>query len=223
MNRSVIMVALASWLVAICVSASSGQQFEGVGACGKCHPAQAQSWMQTAHAQALESLKPNIKAAAKTRAGLDPVKDYTSEAGCLLCHTTGYGKPGGYTIGMQPAQSKDLAAVGCESCHGAGSVFRQAHADAEFRLRTMAEQTDRDVLVKSGQNFDYEAACGFCHLSSPFNASIDPKYRFDYRSEVLKPDKGTGVHEHFKLKGVFTGEPIPDIRADTQKNAKESD
>ena len=33
---------------------------------------------------------------------------------------------------------------------------------------------------------------------------------------------GKALHEHFKLRGVYEGEPIPKVRAEFQKTAKEA-
>jgi hypothetical protein len=57
---------------------------------------------------------------------------------------------------------------------------------------------------------------------TPFTPEVDPKYKFDYEKAVREAGKDKAMHEHFKLKkGVFIGEPVPKIRAEFQKDAKE--
>lgn len=227
-----LMAVVAVFTAATVAFSADEPAFEGARVCVKCHDSQGAAWRKTAHAKAFESLLPKTKAEVKRKAKLDPDKDYSQDAACLGCHTTGFGRPGGYALGMDPAAARQVAGVGCEACHGAGSRFRDAHGDADKNRKKSGDSTERKTLVAAGQNFDYEQACNRCHLNfdgsthkdvkapfSPFTPAVDAKYRFDFAKAVM----GKAIHEHFKLSGVFKGEPIPAFRAELQKDAKEPD
>jgi predicted CXXCH cytochrome family protein len=78
----------------------SGTTYVGVSRCGECHQLFVESWKETSHGSAFESLN-NVGKSA------DPE--------CLVCHTVGYGEKGGfYSVESTP----QLADVQCESCHG---------------------------------------------------------------------------------------------------------
>jgi len=202
----------------------------GVRVCTKCHGVHGDSWAATTHAKAFDSLKANTKVEEKKKAKLDPAKDYTKDKDCIGCHSTGYGKPGGYKIGSPPGGDTALGSVGCESCHGPGEGYRDGHGIAEKQLLRTSKTTPRKTLVTAGQNFDYEKACAACHLNyqgsplkgakapfTPFTPTVDAKYKFEYDKAV----RTKALHEHYKLKGAFEGEPVPKVRAEFQKTAKE--
>jgi len=228
---------IAAWLLLVGMAhAADPPGYAGVRVCAKCHEGQETSWRVSAHAQALESLKPGVKAQAKLQAKLDPAKDYTREADCVGCHVTGFGEKTGYRIDGGPDQARSVLGVTCEACHGAGEAFRRKHADAEDLMRKTGEATPRQVLVEAGQNFDYEAACARCHLNysgskwsgakppyTPFTPALDARYRFDFARALHASGKDTPVHTHYKLHGVFSGAPIPPIRAETQGAALETE
>ena len=73
-------------------------EYVGSKKCKMCHAKQYKSWEGTTHASALDGLKPGERAEAKTKAGLDPEKDYTTDETCLGCHVLGFGKKGGYEV-----------------------------------------------------------------------------------------------------------------------------
>lgn len=230
---------LRSWLLASLLTLSAGIQaaeYVGVKVCTKCHFDQGDSWKITAHAKALDSLKPGIKVAAKAKANLDPAADYSSNKDCIGCHATGYGEPGGYRADMDPETAKLFAGVTCEACHGAGGAYRVIHGDAGDRLKVSGNATPRQAIADAGQNFDYERACAGCHLNypgsawpgakaphSPFTPSLDPKYRLDFRKSALAGEKSNPIHGHFKLRGVFRDGPVPALRGEIQANARESE
>lgn len=221
-------LAVAALICAAPAGAAGG--YAGVKTCTKCHDMQGESWAETAHAKAFDSLKAGAEADEKKKAKLDPAKDYTKDKDCIGCHSTGFGKPGGYAVGVEPGGAKALGSVGCESCHGAGGGYRDEHGTAEKLLKKASQSTPRKVLVKGGQNFDYERACAGCHLNykgsphkgakapyTPFTPAVDAKYKFEFDKAV----RSKAMHEHYKLKGVFSGDPAPAVRAELQKTAKE--
>ena len=71
-------------------------------ACQRCHQQEYLQWSATRHAFAFETL---LK------------KERYFDAGCVSCHTTGFGYPTGFQI---DAQDSALKGVQCETCHGPG-------------------------------------------------------------------------------------------------------
>ncbi|HKX52828.1 MAG TPA: multiheme c-type cytochrome, partial [Nitrosospira sp.] len=76
MNHRMTLALAAAALLAVMAGTAAAESFEGRKKCSSCHKSQAESWGSTAHAKAMDSLKPNTKAEAKKKAKLDPAKDY---------------------------------------------------------------------------------------------------------------------------------------------------
>ena len=76
--------------------------FVGADVCRACHRNQHAAWTTTVHSEALGTLE---------AAGQD------GNAGCLPCHTVGFGEPTGF---VSKDDTPHLANVQCENCHGAG-------------------------------------------------------------------------------------------------------
>lgn len=85
------------------VREAAQKTYLGEAACAVCHPRQDAFWKGTRHARAYETL-------VKKNSHLD--------LECIGCHTTGYGTPGGFTLGLE---RPDLRNVQCEACHGPGA------------------------------------------------------------------------------------------------------
>jgi hypothetical protein len=87
--------------------------FTGSKSCAKCHEEQYDNFMKyskKAHSsKSIEKLAPKLNQ--------DELKE------CYSCHTTGYGKNGGF-ISYQ--KTPELGDVGCETCHGPGAAHVQS-------------------------------------------------------------------------------------------------
>jgi hypothetical protein len=96
--------------------------YVGSESCANCHPSAAKTWHSSGHGHAFATL-------VKRQADADP--------NCLGCHTVGFGSPSGY---RREFHADRLINVGCESCHGPGSVHvaqRQQGAVDGGKFRTL--------------------------------------------------------------------------------------
>ena len=92
---------------------AEGRVYVGSETCADCHDAEYESY-------AAHSKKAHSYASVKVmRKGLTEA-EYRE---CLHCHATGYGQPGGF---VSEAETPQMQNLGCESCHGPGSL----HADS---------------------------------------------------------------------------------------------
>ncbi len=75
--------------------------YAGAEACKTCHREEYDTWLESRHADAYNSLLAVNKV-------FDP--------GCIGCHSVGFGQPGGF---LDASLTPELTDVQCESCHGA--------------------------------------------------------------------------------------------------------
>lgn len=173
---------------------AGGFEYVGTSKCKKCHIKEHRSWKKTKMGQAFETLKPGVASEAKQEHGLDSGKDYTTDAKCLKCHTTGFGHAGGYAVPDESdkkavKKAKKLRGVGCESCHGPGSGYLKIFEDIFKSKRTYKV----DELHAVGLKKMDAAACTECHNDQ--SPTFDTSKPFDFAAEK---DKGT--HEQQPLK-----------------------
>jgi len=168
------------------VSLGGDDAYVGSKKCKMCHMKEWKSWSQTKMANALETLKPGVRAEEKKAAGLDPDKDYTKDPDCVRCHTTGHGKAGGF---VDIESTPELAGVGCEMCHGAGGTYTQA----EHMSLKNKEYKKADLVAVGMVDTVTVEQCTMCHnTESPF---VGEGYAFDFEANKTK-----GTHEKFPLK-----------------------
>ena len=86
---------------------------------------------------------------------------------CVGCHVTGYNQPGGASV----VQNQGLTDVGCESCHGPGSMH--------------VEDTDADA-DKNVHREVAESVCLQCHTPEHSDHFSYP----EYRAKLIVPGHG---------------------------------
>ena len=115
-------------------------QYVGQSKCKICHLSEQKVWMASAHAKALEVLKPEDR----------------NKPECLACHTTGRGKPA--------APGADLAGVQCEACHGPGSLYKAADVMSKAKFQADRAAAHKKVM-DLGLILPTEQTCTTCHNS----------------------------------------------------------
>ena len=178
-------VLLFSWFNARGHTHPSEGRFVGPETCRECHEEQFDSWAQTRMANTFRVLLPGEAVEQKLMAELDPERDYSDDPACLPCHTTGYGKVGGF---VSFEETPEMAGVTCEACHGHGGTYANSVMDPKDPTFQGSEARDAGLIYPPT-----ETVCRGCHNSaSPF---VGMGYQFDFAERV-----GRGTHQHFQLK-----------------------
>lgn len=118
--------------------------FATANACFKCHQEQYMAWRNSPHARATTSLAP---------------KSGELEAGCFVCHTTGFEKAGFH----EGPGGNQFANVQCEQCHGPGKEHI-AHPDKNY-----------------GHIANVAALCSSCHTGQ-----TSPKFEAESALAAIK-------------------------------------
>jgi hypothetical protein len=146
------------------VEAKPGEAFYvGEQQCATCHQAAAKVWEGTHHAGAFATL-------------VERDKDF--DQACVGCHVVGYEKPGGSALGKwqypgtvgEYTFDKDLRNVGCESCHGPGSLHMGQPVGADGKPQHINRASSPEV-------------CAQCHVSEH-----SPRFNYDvYVQQITGP------------------------------------
>ena len=141
-------------------------EYVGSAACQSCHEAEHATWSDQPHARSLASLESKGKAA---------------DTACLTCHTTGFGRPGGFPEDGAPADHPDLASVGCESCHGPGGEHVKDDVAKRGSILALADKCDSCVILQ---------ICGSCH-----DDANDPGFEFEVQDKIERQRHGSPPSE----------------------------
>jgi excinuclease UvrABC ATPase subunit len=136
----------------------NGNSFIGVEACAMCHKTEKQGsqlsiWQNSKHAKAYETLKTEKADNIAKEKGFSTPAVQTTE--CLKCHASGYN----VDPSLLGKKFKIEDGVQCETCHGAGSAYKD-----------MKIMKDKELAIKNGLvvHDKLENFCIGCHnVESP--------------------------------------------------------
>jgi len=126
-------------------------KYTGVYACGSCHKGammgfQYSKWRMSGHARAYAVLGTETAYGIAEKKGLKEIPQRSKV--CLKCHTTAYHDGAGGALESYALYE----GVGCEACHGAGSVYSQE-----------AIMMDKRSAKAAGLNEVTKETCLTCH------------------------------------------------------------
>ena len=123
-------------------NAVSGATYVGTAACRQCH--EQEHAIFSKHSKKAHS-KQNVE---KMRAKLTQ----SELENCYQCHTTGYGKKGGF---VSYEATPHLGDVGCETCHGPGSVHAESGDTAAITRKPSVDSCLVCHNAERIQNFNF--------------------------------------------------------------------
>ena len=150
------------------VELAADNDYVGVDGCRVCHSSQAKGnqygkWREGLHSKAYETLG---AAQAKEIAQEQVISDPQNADACLVCHVTGHDDP----PERKGEKYKLEEGVGCESCHGPGSAYKQ-----------ITIMRDREQAIANGLLIPDEETCLRCHNDK------SPTFKgFDYEEMYKK-------------------------------------
>jgi hypothetical protein len=161
-------------------------KFVGSSACGDCHTAAHDKYINTPHFHATETL---VK--------LDPPRHFDPE--CLSCHATGW-EPQKYFpfvsgfLGLK--ETPELVGNGCENCHGPAAAHVAAESGetevSEDELEALRAALRLDIVPnegnKDGQVFDKGKVVQMCMECHDLDNSPDFDFQ-KYWPDVAHPGK----------------------------------
>jgi hypothetical protein len=126
----ILIMALVGLLWPRAVHSQSTTTYVGSASCKDCHENEFKSF--STYSKKAHSFK-SIKVMQKKGITEADVKK------CYECHTTGYGKPGGFRSESETPHLKD---AGCEVCHGPGSLHVQSGSKKDIRKKMNVKECE---------------------------------------------------------------------------------
>ena len=162
------------------ILSQSSNTYVGAETCGMCHKTEKQGsqlsiWKNSAHGKAFETLKTDTANQIAKEKGFKGPAAETWE--CLKCHVTGYN----LDATMLGEKFKIEDGVQCETCHGAGSAYKD-----------MKVMKDKNLAIEKGLivHNNLEEFCVSCHNNeSPTFVEMDIKEAWDKIKHNIPEEK----------------------------------
>jgi hypothetical protein len=117
--------------------------YVGSDACKDCHESEYDNFQK--YARKAHSYK-----------SIDKMRKRLTDAefqSCFECHTTGYGKPGGFRSDQETPHVKD---AGCEVCHGPGSLHVETEDSKDIKGNLTSKDCEACHNAERVAAFDYK-------------------------------------------------------------------
>ena len=121
----------------------SDSPYTGSEACRECHPMEYKNFVTYAKKslsfQSIERLKKGLTS--------------TEIEQCYSCHTTGYGKPGGF---VSLDKTPHLKNAGCEVCHGPGAEHIRRKGSGSIKVKLTKEDCEECHISERVKSFRFK-------------------------------------------------------------------
>ncbi len=122
---------------------ASDKTYVGSKVCMECHEHEYENFMNSAK-------KANSYGSIKVMKSKLTDEEYKS---CFECHTTGYGKVGGF---ISEKKTPELKNAGCEVCHGPGSLHAESNDIEDIKYELSLEDCTGCHNSDRVQSFDFK-------------------------------------------------------------------
>ena len=194
--------------------AAFSQSFSlGVESCGgECHEAELEVWEGSPHNESFSKFDdPSDELLEKADAILAAVgeEDMTESVVCTNCH---------FTMIQETADEEPFADSGpsCESCHGAGSEFRDIHSDQDVDYDTRMANAEAVGMIRPTMKFAIAQNCNGCHamarpeVDGPTIAKmLDAGHPIKTSFELVKYSQGSVRHRFYPPDTSVNAEMTP--------------